>query len=156
MLRGLDRQATVLSELRQRASIVLSASGIVASLFGTRALEGEFSHTLAALAVASTAAGFLACIAVLWRVRDSGALPTEDAHGKLSRGGRNWQVTISGPRLRRIASGNENMGDLIDVLALSRRVNFRTLKRRSAWFLVACGLLLLELLLWAAVLFDKT
>jgi hypothetical protein len=62
---------------RQRASIVLSATGIVASLLGAVALRGSYSHPIALIALAVTAAGMVACIGVLWRVRDEGDLSAE-------------------------------------------------------------------------------
>jgi hypothetical protein len=154
MLRGLDRQANVLSDLRQRASVVLSATGIIASLVGTQALQGSYSETLAVLALASTAAGIAVCTAVLWRVHDEGSLPKEDAKGRLVGGSRNWYVTISGARLKRIARGERDVsaGEL-DVLAIV--VNHRTLKKRNRLFAAACVLLLLQLLAWAAVLLER-
>ena len=51
-LHALDRQAHVLSDLRSRASIVLSATGITASLFGTRALESAAPGWISWLALA--------------------------------------------------------------------------------------------------------
>lgn len=156
MLRGLDRNASVLSELRQRASVVLSASGLIASLFGAEALKGDYSRVLALAAVASTAAGMILCIAVLWRVSDQGRLPTESPDGTLVGGSRDWLVTISSARLRRIARGEVGLDDLVDHLAIARRTNFRTLRRRSRQYIAACCFLLVQLTLWAAVFFERT
>jgi hypothetical protein len=162
MLRGLDRQANVLSDLRQRASVVLSATGIVASLVGAQALQGSYSEALVVLALASTAAGIAVCTAVLWRVQDEGPLPREDDVGNLVGGSRNWYVTISGARLKKIARGERDVSNseldvlaIIDRLALARRVNHRTLKKRNRLFGAACFLLLLQLLAWAAVLLER-
>jgi hypothetical protein len=156
MLRGLERQGTVLSELRERASMVLSATGIIASLLGAAALDGAYSHVLAVLAMTSTALGILCCIPVLWRVRDRGRLPEPRADGSLGREGRQWQTTISGRQLQKVARGDVDPVELIDRLALARRVNWRTLRQRTRWFAAACFLLLVQLALWAAVFFERT
>jgi hypothetical protein len=61
-LRGLDRQATVLSELRQRASIVLSATGITTSLLGAAALQDGGLDVWVVAALAITTIGILLCV----------------------------------------------------------------------------------------------
>jgi hypothetical protein len=157
MLRGLDRQAQVLSELRQRSSIVLSASGIVASLLGGQALRGDYNHVLAVGALVLTALGIVACIWVLWKVRDEGKMPTEERKGgELTGGKRNWKVTIPGDRLNLLAAGSISQLDVLDELRVARRVNFRTLKQRSRVFVAACVLLLLQLILWSVTFLERT
>jgi len=64
-LRSLERQSAVLTELRTRASIVLSATGIVASLVGPRALTSRTPLVLAVTALVLLARGLAACVAVL-------------------------------------------------------------------------------------------
>jgi len=72
-------------------------------------------------------------------------------------GNREWQVTLGWRELRDIAtSGPLNATELVDRLAMARRVNHRTLKKRSRLFVGACSLLLLQLLLWAWVFFERT
>jgi hypothetical protein len=156
MFRGLDRNIAVLSDLRQRTSVVLSATGIVASLLGPQALTGHYSHALALLALGSTAAGMLACIAVFWQIRDVGRLPTESEDGELIGGTREWLVTITARRLRQIARGEDDPLALLDRLAVARRVNWRTLRRRTRYFVLACCLLLAQLAMWAALYFERT
>jgi len=63
-LRALQRQSTVLSELRSRASIILSAMGITASLFGSDALTSNAPGWLKAIALVLLALGLAACMLV--------------------------------------------------------------------------------------------
>jgi len=157
MLRGLDRQGQVLSELRQRSSIVLSASGIVASLLGGQALRGDYNHVLAVGALVLTAVGIVACIWVLWKVRDEGDMPAEESTGgELTGGRRNWKVTIPGYRIKQLDAGSISKSDVLDELRIARRVNFRTLKTRSRVFVAACVLLLLQLILWSVTFLERT
>ena len=157
MLRGLDRQAQVLSELRQRSSIVLSASGIVASLLGGQALKGDYNHVLAIGALVLTTLGIVACIWVLWKVRDEGAMPEEKGRQRTLTGGRrNWKVTIPGYRITQLNAGSISESDVLDELRIARRVNFRTLKKRSRVFVAACVLLLLQLILWSVTFLERT
>lgn len=73
-MRVLNRQATVLSELRNRANILLAANAIVASLFGASALGKHHPLALKVLALAAFALGIGACVAILWSVHDDGTL----------------------------------------------------------------------------------
>lgn len=56
-IRGLDRQAVVLAELRARASILLSAAGIIAALLGADALKGQAPRWAAVPAIVVMAVG---------------------------------------------------------------------------------------------------
>jgi hypothetical protein len=154
MLLGLQRQANVLSELRQRAGLILSATGIVASLFGAQALKENYSRPLAVLAIISTALGIVACMSVLTRVTDKRHLPTDPE----DRTGRRWKVTLSWRELQEIAvrGGALDATSLVKDLTMARRVNYQTIKKRSFYFLCACWLLLLQLLLWASVFLERT
>ncbi len=154
MIRGLERQSNVLVELRQRASIVLSASGIVASLLGAAALRGDYEPVLALLALASTAAGMAACVAVLWTVRDKGRMPEDP--DEPPPGAREWKVTVGSGRLLRLVREGSDPGELLPELRLARRVNYRTLERRSKRFVVACCLLVVQVVLWAATFLERT
>ena len=84
--RVLDRQATVLSELRNRANIVLAADAVVATLFASSALGEGQGHplTLEILALTAFALGIVACVMVL--------LPAHDKDTGLR--GRQWRVTF--------------------------------------------------------------
>jgi hypothetical protein len=98
-LRGLDRQATVLSELRQRASIVLSATGITTSLLGATALQDGGLDVWVVAALAVTTIGILLCVWVLKPVRDTGE-------------GREWRVTVGGEELRGLLQGELQLPDV--------------------------------------------
>jgi hypothetical protein len=155
MLHGLDRQASVLSELRQRASIVLSATGIIASLLGAAALKGDYSKILAIGALLSTAAGMVACIAVLWRVSDEGKLPA-DPDAERASGTRGWKVTVSWKELEDLVASANDPSVLLEDLALARRVNYRTLKRRSKLFVLASSLLVVQFTAWSVTFLEGT
>jgi DNA segregation ATPase FtsK/SpoIIIE-like protein len=73
-MRVLNRQATVLSELRNRANILLAANAIVATLFGASALGKHHLLALKISALAVFALGIGACVAILWSVHDDGTL----------------------------------------------------------------------------------
>lgn len=138
-LRGLDRQATVLSELRQRASIVLSATGITTSLLGAAALQDGGLDIWAVAALVITAIGILLCVWVLNPVRDTG----EE---------REWRVTVSDDELRRLLQGELQLPDVLDTLITARTSNFTTIAARSRFFVASCALLPVQIVCWAAAL----
>lgn len=83
LLRKLDRQASILSELSTRAGIVLTASGIVAGLFGAEVLRDRFTHPFpwalaeaagGLIALVALAGGLMACVDLLAPARDDPAL----------------------------------------------------------------------------------
>lgn len=84
-MRALNRQATVLSELRNRANILLAANAVVATLFGTAALGPGHSLWLKIPALLAFALGILACIQVLRPVHDK---------EEILEGRREWQVNF--------------------------------------------------------------
>jgi hypothetical protein len=73
--RTLDRQATVLGELRDRANILLTANAIVATIFGATVLDKSHPLALKIATLVVFTAGVGACVAVVWPVRDHGTLP---------------------------------------------------------------------------------
>lgn len=138
-LRGLDRQAEVLSELRQRASVVLSATGISTSLLGAAALQEGGLDLWVLAALAATTIGILRCVWVLKPVRDTGE-------------GREWRVTVDGDELRKLLHGDLQMSDLVDTLITARSSNFATIAARSRVFVASCALLPVQIVCWAAAL----
>jgi hypothetical protein len=149
--RVLDRQATILSELRDRANIVLAADAVVATLFAGSVLGKGQGHSLALeiLALTAFALGIVACVLVL--------LPAHDQTTR--RYQRQWQVTF-------------DLLDLVDFMEgadpeswqqwtapnpapgrfqLARNLNYNTNKRRSMYLVAASVLLVVQIALWAAV-----
>src|SRR5262245_30356991 len=157
-VRALERQATVLSELRSRASIILSAMGLTASVFGARALESDAPGWLKGVALVFLTLGLAACVIVLWPVHDRGPMPADPRNpGPRFRGGqeRRWKVTPSARELEdATALGSEQaMLDAIVVsLTPARRVNYRTLEERSLIFVAAVVLLALQVVTWSVAL----
>lgn len=157
-LRALQRQSTVLSELRSRASIILSAMGITASLFGARALTLDSPGWLKAIALVLLALGLLACMLVLSPVRDRGPMPDDPRNPgrRFGRGAaRRWKVTPRADELGNATSGDSEPAILDAIVALmipARRLNYRTLEERSRAFNAAVLLLVLQVAAWSAVL----
>jgi hypothetical protein len=143
-VRALDRYAAVLAELRTRASIVLTATGIVGSTLGATALDHP--HPLGPLiaGLAGLIGGIVACISVLWAIGD-----------KAGRG-RQWQVTLSGETVKGLADSGEDEEGVVrivlDELTEARRLSYRTLATRNRRFQWAAWLLLGQILGWIAVL----
>jgi len=162
-MRGLERQGDVLDQLRARAGIVLSATGIIASLLGSQALQGRYSVILALIALGSTAAGICLCVSVLWPVHDEDDLPKDGE--RLPRWNRwprpepnrrrEWQLTIPRRSVRDLR-GNATITDaLLDELDLARYANYVTIERRSKAFGWACLILGIQLVLWVTVLLNE-
>ncbi len=137
-LRGLDRQATVLGELRQRANIVLSASGIIASLLGATALKNGHPRGVVYAALASTAIGIALCVWVLKSVRDGGER-------------RAWRVTLSKDELLGLRAESLSPANALDTLITCRGTNYETIALRSDVFIAACACLPVQIGLWAVV-----
>ena len=97
--RILDRQATVMNELRNRANILLAADAIVATLFGASALGKGHLLGLEIAALVAFGLGIAACVAILWPAHDDGDLVDPDEWGgrrrwPSSKRPRRWQVTF--------------------------------------------------------------
>jgi hypothetical protein len=143
----LQRQSAVLGELRTRASIVLSATGIIASLLGAEGFKHPHPAVPLYAALACLGAGIVMCIAVLWPVSDSGTT------GK----GRQWQVTPTAGETALLAPlvsvGSEQpvSADLLRTFVTARFVNYDTIARRTDYFNIACLLLLGQLAGWSLV-----
>jgi hypothetical protein len=160
-LRALERQANVLSELRSRASIILSATGITASLFGVTVLESHTPEWRKWLALSLVALGLLACIGVLLPVHDRGPMPADPRNPGRRVGrsrARRWKVTPSISELKEAtAHGSEPaiLDAIVVCLAPARRLNYRTLEKRSRALLAAAGLLLLQVCVWSWALLAR-
>lgn len=151
VIRTLDRQATVLGELRARAGVVLAATAIVVSLSGPRALkhglDGSESFALGVFTL-----GIIACVCVLWPVRiyALGHLPKPlrqdwrrdvDLERLLIEG---EEYEVAGRPSRAFAPGSRG-------LRPSRGVqgDEPALDRKSLWLTAACVLLVVQVGLWA-------
>ena len=159
-IRGLDRQAAILDQLRSRGGIILSASGIVASLLGSQALKEKYSLPLAIVALGSTAIGMLLCVWVLWPAHDGDELP--EVKGALPRWNRwprmkpnrrrEWQITIERDEVGKLRDKSMVSEELLDKLDRARHANYLTIERRSKAFGWACFVLGIQFALWATVL----
>jgi hypothetical protein len=151
-LRSVDRHAAVLGELRGRASIVLSASGIIASLFGARVLSEKTPLWISIVALVWLGLGLLACLVVL------APAPDRSRRSWLLAGRRRprrWKVTLSAGELERATSGGTEetaLQNIIDLLTPARKVNYQTLERRTFAFNVACVALVVQIGFWAIAL----
>lgn len=138
--RTLDRQATVLSELRQRTSIILSATGIIASLLGAAALKDGHPRGLLYAALLATALGIGLCLRALRTVNDK--------ENDLKR---EWKVTLSAEELRQLERGEKNLAGLTAELAPWRTTNYRTIDARTKLFWRASVVLPVQIWLWSWV-----
>lgn len=154
--RALDRHSTILNELRNRASIVLSATGIVASLVAPQALTDPYPAAWAVLALVASAGGLLSCIAVLWPVADKGRLEAgDDRWVPWRRRPRAWKVTLGSEELKRLPwdEGERAVFDaIVGALEPARRVNHRTIENRTRMFNAACLLLPFQIAFWVLVI----
>lgn len=167
-MRVLNRQATVLAELRNRANILLAANAIVAALFGTSALGKHHLLALKILALAVFALGIGACVAIIWSVPDKGTLVDPDRWPKRLRWPRKeaeetekakevdirrWQVTF-------------DLGDVVDYITstdvgrvtkisekfeLARKTNWETIDRRTDFLQIASVLLAVQIIIWSCL-----
>jgi hypothetical protein len=155
-MRVLNRQATVLSELRDRANILLAANAIVAALFGASALGKGDLVALKILVLAAFALGIGTCIAILWSVRDTGDLvdPGQWPKRPLWRSGerpRRWRVTFE---LQDVVAFVESTDAaraerVAEMFELARKVNYLTIARRSKLLEAAGVLLAVQIGLWS-------
>ncbi len=167
-MRRVDRQAAVLGELRTRASIVLTATGIVASLLGGEVLNREHPFPWAFLPLVALAAGLLSCIAVLLPVRDQDPLRLGESSLRASSrlralmwrretDPREWQVTLGAKRLQELATiGDPNVvrGRIVEDLEGCAQENYATIRYRSRFLNAASLLLPAQIFLWVLVLWQ--
>ena len=166
-VRALERHATVLNELRNRSNIVLSATGIVSSVFAPQALGDPHPIGLVVGALAAVFAGLLCCIWVLFPVADHGRIPTAGARRsvrvridwrrhriRLERP-RGWKVTLSSGELQRLPWQEGEAAVLTamtELLEPARRVNYTTIGRRTEVFNLACLALPVQILFWVLLI----
>ena len=137
-VRALERQERVVAELRARTSALLTASALVASLLGTRALS-RHDHGFVALAgTASAIASIGLSVYVL--------LPRREV-----------EFTISGRVLFEHFTGSEaSLNDVYRALvywnANAWDANQEVIDRLTAWFVRACGLLVIAIVFWSVSL----
>jgi hypothetical protein len=160
----LARDATVLDQLRTRASVVLSAMAIVASFVGTR----TFDHAwLVGLSFGVIACGMISCMGVLWPARDRGPMPAPRESRSFredwlpfDRGKRRFKSTLTVQNLREAhgATDTPPSAELvaINLLVAAHLINTRTLNRRTDLFQLACGLLVLEVVVLILLVLTQT
>jgi hypothetical protein len=155
-LRALDRHTVILNELRNRSSIILSATGVVASLFARQTLTDPHPAVWAAAALLASGGGLVCCIAVLLPVADKGRIRPHQARWvPWRRRPRAWKVILGRSELERLPwrSGETAvLTSMIEVLEPARLVNYRTLGRRTLFFNAACVFLPLQILFWVLVI----
>jgi hypothetical protein len=138
--RVLDRQATVLAELRQRTSIILTATGIIASLLGAAALKDGHPRGVLYAGLLATAVGIGCCLRALRTVNDRSDDPN-----------REWKITVSAKELGQLKAGEKTLAGLTAELAPWRTTNYNTIDCRAKLVWRASAALPVQILLWAWV-----
>jgi hypothetical protein len=164
-LRLLDRQAVVLAELRTRASIVLSAIGIVSALMGTAALTGAHPHaagiTGLVVALGSLVMGLRSCIVVLWPVGRGEPSTKLRRLRRLFRrhdDGYEWGVALLPKQLPEIMQLDNDATArwwLYDMLKSRPEINYRIIDLRTDAFNWACITLIAQVLGWSLALLFR-
>jgi len=167
--RGLDRQAVVLAELRTRASILLSATGIVTALLGSAALKGQAPLWISVIAILVTAGGLACCVAVLMPVHDKDPLsgcPSPDSCSRWRRlrahvrprrqDPRQWRITLDQDQIVGLAADVTRVSDLqraiVAELGPARVTNYETIKMLTALLSIGGGLLIAQIAVWTGLL----
>jgi hypothetical protein len=142
--RILDRQGTVLSELRNRANILLTANAVVATIFGASALGKGHPLALEIIALIVFTAGVCACLAVLW--------PVHDAISSKARP-RQWQVTFEPKKVATFLESDDTavVRDISDLFSRARKTNWATIGRRNGYLVAASILLAAQIVLWSCL-----
>jgi hypothetical protein len=157
--RALDRNMAVLSELRTRAGLVLTATGVVASLLGGQVLGDPHPLGLVLSASTSLLGGIICCLLVLAPVRDEG-VPTDHATEKrvVRPSGaptREWRSTLTARDLQWLATSHPGEPVLPRVVVWmdgSRAGNRQTLNKRTRLLTAACLLLIIGIGLWGGAI----
>ena len=156
--RVLDRQTAVLSELRNRANILLAANAIVATLFGTSALGKGHPLALEILALVAFGFGIGACVAILWPIHDAGDLvdpnewhqhPRWPSTDRL----RKWQAVFDPDDVVTFVYSSDSalVADVSQQFRLARSTTWATLARRTRFLIAASVLLTAQIGLWSAL-----
>lgn len=182
LIRLLDRQAEILSQLRDRTGIVLTATGIVSALFGVAALNNHPPNAAfwlgLIIAVTGLAAGLWFSILVLLPVKDTDTESTESRDGPMSRSAkvagrlrqlladadkqRKWGVTLPTSENihlstvikenAAIAPEDAARASAYAVLTDRPAQNFATIDARTDFFIAACASLFVQLVGWIVAL----
>lgn len=165
VMRSLQRQATVLAELRGRANILLAADAVVASLFGPTALKDPHPLSLAIGALIAFAGAVVGCIAVLWAVHDHGEICDPDEwlckpRWPSRKRPRKWRVTFGPDQVMRFLAAETQPGSILKSpeytpFRVARRINYRTISLRTRYFQFACVLLAAQIGCWTALVFAQ-
>jgi len=139
-VRAITHQAGLLDGLRSRAGILLGATSLVTSFFGTAALADGDVSVWAALAVASFLGTALLVVAVLWPRKD-------------------WRFVFSASTIIDVLERSERPVELADAyrelavrLDANHRANEAKLGRMLWAFQAGCALLTVEVLMWILAL----
>ena len=135
-LRGLDRQATAVDELRGRAATLVTAASIVASFLGADALAKTRSESVwSALGIGAFVLVGLAAVFVLWP--------------------RRWVLTFSPGQLLALYVESDEPYDIDDLrqdmaskFDDAYQANETRRRRLTRAIEVACGALVLEVAAW--------
>jgi hypothetical protein len=156
--RVLDRQTAILSELRDRANILLAANAIVATLFGASALGKGHPLALEVLALVVFGLGIGACVAILWPIHDAGELVDPDQwhqHPRWpsSNRPRKWRVVFDPEDVVTFVQSTDaaQVAQISQQFTLARGTNWATLARRTRFLIAASVLLALQIGLWSAL-----
>jgi hypothetical protein len=156
--RILDRQTTVMSELRNRANILLAADAIVATLFGASALGKGHLLGLEIAALVAFGLGIGACVAILWPVHDDGDLVDPNQwRGRprwpSSKRPRRWQVTFEPDDVVDFEESPDagRVRAIRDQFTLARLTNWETIRRRNRFLVAASVLLAAQIGLWSSL-----
>lgn len=162
-LRGLERQPAILADLRTRATALVAAAGVVATLFAPKAFGPNISHGAIIAYIAGGVATGL-CFAMCWPVfrsihddgyddvqkyaelRDGGNWPSAD---DLTGCRRMWRSTINlsaVTRLHQITAPKPLQVELASFIAICRGRNWAQIDARSTWFRFAGFLFAVEVI----------
>jgi hypothetical protein len=150
-LRGLERQPAILADLRTRATALVAAAGVVATLFAPKAFGSNISHGAMIAYIAGGGATVL-CFAMCWPIfrsihddgyddvqkyaelRDGGKWPNAD---DLAGCRRKWRSTINlsaVTRLHQITASKPLPIELASFIAICRGRNWAQINARNTWF----------------------
>jgi hypothetical protein len=138
LIRLLDRQVAVLSDVRTRASFIFTANGAVAALLAQAAFQvpKKFAPLGLVLAAIGAAVSLAACLMVYRSVGDVGKMDDVRSDGK---GKRRWLVTVGYEDLRRLLDNARIVDDAAMKAEIFRDMhevpssNFATIGRLNWW-----------------------
>jgi hypothetical protein len=156
--RVLDRQVEILSQLRNRANILLAANAIVATLFGASALGKGHPLPLEILALIAFGLGIGACVAILWPIHDAGKLVDPNQWRQYPRWPsserpRKWRVVFDPDDVVTFVQSTDTaqVAEISQQFILARSTNWATLAGRTKFLIAASVLLAMQIGLWSAL-----